>query len=122
MKKIYFCATGGKYSDGKSYTRFKIFDFEEGEQDGEGFQYSLSGERYGHWWCHTESSKEIKNIPEDVEFSFHHGSSGFFVLDEDIKNCETFEELLSKSDFEFVTKKEVEDAKKRKEAKNVTSS
>jgi hypothetical protein len=119
MKKIYYCATGSKCSDGKSYTDFKLFDFEDGEEKGKGFQYSVSGERYGHWWCHTESSEEIGKVSEEIVFSFRHGSSSFYVLDEDVKERKTFIDLIEKSDFKFVTKQEIEDSRKRDTIKTI---
>lgn len=119
MREIYFCNTGCMCSDGKTYTHFKIFDFENGEKRGMGFQYSLSGERYGHSWCHTESSEKISDISEKVLFSFYHGSSDFYVHDKDVKKCNSFKELISNSDFKFVSKEDIENSIKRDSIKTI---
>lgn len=119
MRKIYYSETGGMGVDGVWWTSFKLFDFEEGEKEGKGFQYSRSGERYGHWWCHTSPDREVTDIlTKEQLYSFYHGSCEFSVPKHLVSD--NFSELIKNADFRIVDPEDVAIAEKVDSIKTIS--
>lgn len=100
---IFFSETGWKGDDGGGSTHFKLFEYRADGEPGQGFQYSRGGKMYPHFWAWPKEENRFINIPEDVLFSFKHGTSSFYVDDKIVPECETIHELISASDFKFVS-------------------
>lgn len=119
MRKIYYAETGSMGTDGVWLTCFKLFDYQEGEEEGKGFQYSKTGERFAHWWCYANSDTEVTGIlTKDQLYSFYHGSCEFNVPEHLVSN--DFSELIKNSDFKIITPEEVAIAEKVDSIENVS--
>ena len=91
--------------------RYSIFEYDEKLGIGTGLYYNVSGSKGSYSWACPEENKLFKNIPKDILYSFKHGSRSFLIDEKDIKDCDNYEQLIRKSNFKFVTKKTVENAK-----------
>ncbi len=101
---IFIQWAGTRLANGKSYTKFRLFEYRENEKHGKGFQYYTSGKSYGYTWAYPQNEYKFQNIPDDIDFSFKHGSHSFYVEDALLTGNETFEEVIRLSDFNFITR------------------
>lgn len=105
-----FCDATGSYGDGKGnwYTLVDIFEYDEEADCGEGFRYSGSGEKYGYYWACPKKEKLVTNIPDDILYSFKHGSYDFKILESEFKRLNNWIEIIKKSDFKYISKGDVQ--------------
>lgn len=116
---IFVEETGWIWKDSKNYTLFKLFEYRENNEHGKGFQYSKGGESYSHFWAYPKEDRKFKNIPNDIMFSFRHGSDSFCVDKDVVDSCETIEDLIRASDFKFVSQDEIDAAKLSESIKSI---
>lgn len=102
---IFLDSDGWESEDGIQRTRFCLFEFHEGEEYGKGFIYSEGGMPTYYFWAKPEESMLVENIPDDILFSFQHGSNRFTAPDS-LKTNDPIE-LIRNSDFKYVTQEEV---------------
>ena len=100
---IFVSATGSKNESGQSFTGFSMFEYREDGDNGEGFRYSPSGISYGYFWAYPSKDSLFKDIPEEIFYSFKHGSHNFYVEDRRLKECKTIADIVSFSDIKIVT-------------------
>jgi len=105
---LFIDCSGGGVSNGKSYNRYCIFEFREGNEDGLGFAYNTDGTSYSYYWAHPSEDCRLVNVPTEILFSFKHGSHSFNVDSNLAQDALTPMELIKSSDFHFVEEDEVE--------------
>lgn len=91
---------GNMFSEGKKYTRFKIWEF-TGKNDGEGIYYDPKGKRHRFSWAYAGSSIKLnpEKLPDGFLFAFTHGMSDIKRLDSiDTENTDVYD-WIEKSDW-----------------------
>lgn len=116
---IFIHNSGGIVGQGKSFTIFSIFEYRENQEYGLGFHYTPAGNDASYFWAHPEESSHFENVPEDILFSFKHGTHSFHVDKEIIPECNDLEALIRASDFNFVKQGDIEIAKITENIKNI---
>lgn len=109
---IFLDSTGLEFSDGKEFTRYSMFEYREGEEYGKGFVYSVGGISTYYFWAKPEQCILLETIPEDILFSFRHGSNQFKIAIEEKFKAQDAIDLIRRSDFQYVTQAQVDVAQK----------
>lgn len=100
------------FSGDETTRTYRMFEFREGEETGKGFFYTPSGKSTYYFWARPSESVLFENVPDDILYSFQHGSNEFTLNDKQGAPNLATEDYIRMSDFKFVTPEDIEKAKR----------
>lgn len=110
---------GGGYSDEGPYICFNIFEYRENLDNGAGGIYCQDEKPTDYKWSFPKEKFLLQKVPDEIMFSFKHGSYGFNIQKSKLEKCSSPTEIIQNSDFRHVTQKDVADAVKLTEIKTI---
>ncbi len=99
---IFVGATGSVFENGVNCISYKMFEFDENADQGQGIIYLEDGTRTRYSYAWPDESILIEGIPEDILYSFRHGSRAFLISDEKKAQAENVVDLIRQSNFHFI--------------------
>lgn len=115
--ELYLEKTGIQYINNKEHIAVVLF--EKSNEKGSGIRYTQSGKPYNYFWANPKEENRIHPIPEDILFSFKHGSCEFVIEKDKISANITNEQLIRLSSFRFINSEEINIYKKLENIINI---
>ena len=104
---IFISASGFQSSGREQRTTYSMFEYDALLDKGDGRIYNPVGEPMSYKWAYPKVENRFDNVPEDILFSFQHGTWRFSAP-ESVSPDDGLENLIRNSDFKFVTKEYVD--------------
>ncbi len=102
---------GGSDGNGNNFLSFSMFEYDSSLKNGAGRIYNQDGSKTYYFWAHPSEPGLCENLPEDILYSFRHGTWHFSINEKIAGKCDNNIDIIEYSDFKYISISDVDEAK-----------